>query len=708
MAQNKAGFDPTQTAEYWLEKGVHTVPLRKRSKRPKDNNWPHLRLVGEDLRKKFKPGDNIGALWGDASGGATDIDLDMMEACWIAEHILPETLVYGRRDKPSSHYIFKCKGAETRKWQTKELGTIVEIRSTGAQSVLPPSIHPDGDRYSIENDIEFTTATKLELERLCDEVAIGAVFLHHYPESGSRHDYVHVCTGVLCWAAWPEDKIRRVMAAVLSEVFEDDEEIKDRMGAVLNTIRKHSEGDHIKGLTSMEDFMPIDSIMGLRRWIQTGTFEGKMLTEPVQLKPKKDELAFNEEWLQMPGLIGDIAKWCHKRSYIEQPAYDLATAVTCTALASCNNYLVDTWDTPLQPYSMITGVTGSGKDSVLSAVAEFGKKIALDEYVYRGFQSYYAMLDILKEAPNMACLTWDEAARNLASAKNVNGPDFQTITHMLSLYGSGNKTIAAIPGRKNEIPPLENPFLVLLATAQPDVLMEAIGGVAQQTGFVNRFILFDTSAKDLPPLNRNRTHVFPSSIAKTARALRDHEPNGDHTTIPFKDGKTFSKFQEFEELARRRTLKKDYTWARSNQNALILSGLAAVGMDPHKPVIDSDIARWAMQIVTWSNNCWADRIYLAGGDTREDRDWHRVARIIEQPGNFLQLANHPKQHLQLKLLKQGYVVKSVLQRGCRFTDRGKLDNVLNAMHEAEVIGSTVREDREVYFSTRRQHLADPD
>jgi hypothetical protein len=706
MTQNKAGFDPTQTAEYWLEKGVHTVPLRKRSKRPKDTNWPHLRLVGADLRKKFKPGDNIGALWGDASDGATDIDLDMVEACWVAEYILPETLIYGRRDKPGSHYVFKCKGAETKKWQTKKLGTIVEIRSSGAQSVLPPSIHPDGDRYSIENDVEFEVATKMELERYCDEIAVAAVYLHHYPDSGSRHDYVHVCTGVLCWADWPEDKIRRVMRAVLSEVLDDDEEIKDRLGSVVNTIRKHSEGDHIKGFTSMEDFMPTDSIMGLRRWVQSGTFEGKMLTEPVQLKPKRNELAFNEEWLKIPGLIGDIAKWVRKRSYIVQPAYDLATAITCTSLASCNNYLVDTWHTPLQPYCMITGVTGSGKNSVLTAVKRFSDKIAMGEYVKGGFQSYYAMLDELKEPPNLACLTWDEAARHIASAKNVNGPDFQTITHMLKLFGQGNEVVAGIPGRKNDIPDLEHPALNILATSQPAMLGEALGSVAMTTGFPHRFILFDTSPSDLPPLNHNRSDVFPSALTRTARAMRDHDPDGDFTMIPFKDGKTYNKFREYEEIARRRTLKGDESWSRANQNALIIAGLAAVGMDPHKPVIDSDIARWAMQIVTWSINCWTEKVHLIGGESREDRDWHKVQRIIEHPEDFLQLAKGPRQTKQLKLMQQGYVGWSPLMRGTQFSDKMKLQNILNAMHEADVIGSTVKGDAEVYFSTRRMDLAD--
>lgn len=128
-------------------------------------------------------------------------------------------------------------------------------------------------------------------------------------------------------------------------------------------------------------------------------------------------------------------------------------------------------------------------------------------------------------------------------------------------------------------------------------------------------------------------------------------------------------------------------------------------MDPHKPVIDADIARWAMQIVTWSNNCWAERIHLAGGNSREDQDWHKVQRIIERPQDHLGLAADPKQHRQRKLMEQGYVVWSVLTRGTHF-DKMKLQNILNAMHEAEIVSSTVREDREVYFSTRRMDLAD--
>lgn len=701
MAQNNRGFDPTQTAEYWLEKGVHTVPLRRKSKRPKDQNWPQLRLVGEELHRKFKPGDNIGAIWGEGSDGATDVDLDIAEACWVAAHILPETLIYGRRNKPGSHYVFRCRGAETRKWQTKTLGTLLEIRSTGAQSVIPPSIHPEGDRYFIEEDVEFATLTRTQLERYCDEIAVGALMLHHYPESGSRHDYVHVCTGVLCHAGWPDEKIRRVMAAVLSEVSDDDEELRDRLTAVVNTIEHYQTGDHVKGLTSMQDWMEGDSMMGLRKWIQSGSHEGRLLDEPINIIPKKGALEFNEAWLDVPGLVGDITKWANKRAYTVQPMFGLAAAITCTALASCNNYLVQHWETPLQPYCMITGSTGSGKDSALKTVTEFAARIKLDPYVAGGIQSFYALLDQLAEPPNMMCLTWDEAARNLAAAKNINGPDFQTVTHILSLFGAANKILPAVPGRKNPIPELRYPFFVLLATAQPDMLMDALTNVEQETGFVNRMTLFD-SGNDFPELNRDRKgrDVFPKVIGQAARRLRDHQPpeESGFTEIGFANERVFNQFEEFEELARRRTARKEYTWARANQNALVLAGTVAVGVDHVNPTITREIAEWAMQLVSWSNNCWEDRIRLTGGNNTNERESFKVQKMCTRPQDFINLAKSPKQVKQRKLMEKGFMPLSVLKRGTRSITPRRLEEILDDLCESDLIACVDKNDNTCYFA----------
>lgn len=697
MTNNKTGFDATQTAEDWLkDRGVYCVPLRPRSKRPKNSNWPDLRLVDDKIDRAFKLGDNIGGLWGAPSNHATDLDLDLEEACLIAPHILPETFIYGRRGKESSHYLFRCVGAETKKWQIKGIGTIVEIRSTGAQSVLPPSIHPEGGRYFIENDVEFADIARRALEQYAGEIAIGAIFARFYPDSGSRHDYVHACTGTLCHAQWTDEKVKRVMAAVLSVIQDEETELKDRIGSVLNTIEHYKLGDRIQGFRTLETWMDMATITQLRRWTQGGAKEGRLLSEPPVTLTSAPKTDFNMGWLKVPGLVGDIAKWAGRHSYIEQPAFSLATGLICTALASCNHYIVEGWDTPLQPYLMITAPTGDGKGAVLSAISKFAAELDLDDYVYRGFQSYYAMLDELAEPPNMACWCWDEAARFMAHAKRANSVEFQTLSHVISLYGQSHEVVPGTPGRKQSIPPLENPYLIVLATAQPDQLMEALTSGAEETGFTNRFILFDTG-EGFPPRNRKRDKTFPSAIKRAARALRDHEPTSSSgmTSIGWDTTKAFAMFDEFEEVARRRTHRREYAWARSNQNALILAGLAAVGVDPNKPLITEDIARWAIEIITWSNDKWTDKIRLVGGDTITEKESFQVEQRIRNPKKFLKSAQSV---VHQNLIKKGFLPHSVLLKVTRSIRKQRLEEILDDLHDAELIGSTDMDDNTVYFA----------
>lgn len=697
MAQNKTGFDPTQTALYWLEKDVYTVPLQSRSKRPKGKNWPHLRLVEEDLRNgAFKPGDNIGALWGEPSAHATDVDLDMDEAIWIAEQLLPETYTYGRTNKEYSHYIYRVASAKTKKWQVAELGTIVEIRSTGSQSVIPPSRHPEGGMYYTngDSDTEFVSLTRLDLERLCDEIAVASVFLHYYPQSGSRHDFVHACTGALCHQRWPAEKVKRVMGAVLTIIQEEDDEMEDRMNAVINTIEKHEAGDRTKGFTSLADWMSMPVISAVRRWTQTGMHEGRIVTQPVldvrSAEPGK--LTFDDSLLEVPGMVGECAAWARKAQYLDQPIFALASGIMCTALASSNNYVVQHWDTPLQPYLLVTAGTGGGKNSALTSVTEFTHRVGLDDAAFRGFQSYYAMLDILAEE-GMACWLWDEAARYMANIRNSSGQDFTVLTHVISLYGAANQFVPGVPGRRQSIPALDHPFITLLATAQPDALMEALTGAARETGFVNRFILMDTGDY-FPPRNMRRTKVFPSALKKQARELIAHEPHDRFTEITFEDNDTYQSFDQFEESSRRKS-RKDETWARANQNALILAGVAAVGVNAGRPVITPDIATWAIRMITWSNDCWSSKMrYVARGESYAEKNSLRVEAVISQPQKYI--AQKMTSHQRIAL-KNGMMPDSVLKRNSRNVTPREREQIINDLLDADVIGCTEAHENTCYF-----------
>lgn len=148
-ASVRDGMSRLDAARAYTARGYRCVPIPLRKKGPVDAGWPDLRLDDADLQQHFSGRGNIGLLLGDPSGGLTDVDLDCPEAIELAPQYLPPTLaITGRASAPNSHWWYLCPGAVTRKHHfpgTKKM--IVEIRSTGCQTVVGPSIHPSGEAY---------------------------------------------------------------------------------------------------------------------------------------------------------------------------------------------------------------------------------------------------------------------------------------------------------------------------------------------------------------------------------------------------------------------------------------------------------------------------------------------------------------------------------------------------------------------------------
>jgi len=97
---------------------------------------------------------NIGVLLGDPSGWLVDIDLDHPRAVELADEYLPATdAIFGRPSKPRSHWLYIATSpVATKKHRSKSAGMIVELRSTGAQTVFPPSVHESGEPITWNQD----------------------------------------------------------------------------------------------------------------------------------------------------------------------------------------------------------------------------------------------------------------------------------------------------------------------------------------------------------------------------------------------------------------------------------------------------------------------------------------------------------------------------------------------------------------------------
>lgn len=151
---------PLDHARDLMARGLAPIPVPHGEKGPKIPGWPALRLVSDDLPRYFEGGPaNVGTLLGESAGWIVDVDLDHPRAVELADRFLPPTsMVWGRGGKPRSHRLYRLtRPADTKKWPSKAAGMIVELRSSGCQTIAPGSVHPSGEAVRWDSDGEPAT-----------------------------------------------------------------------------------------------------------------------------------------------------------------------------------------------------------------------------------------------------------------------------------------------------------------------------------------------------------------------------------------------------------------------------------------------------------------------------------------------------------------------------------------------------------------------
>lgn len=231
-------IDIKTAALAYKARGWSVIPVVPRGKAPRwGDGWPNVKLTEAEIESIFGEGDNVGVILGVASGWLVDVDLDAPEAVAVADYFIPETgAVFGRKGKPRSHRLFVCEGATTVKHRfgpKKAGGMIVELRSTGGQTVFPPGVHESGEQ------IEWVTLGKPrvisfdELRRAVVCIGAAALLIRYWPAQGSRHDAALALAGGLLRDGWTETEVVHFIRAVCHVA--QDEEVEDRVKAVASS-----------------------------------------------------------------------------------------------------------------------------------------------------------------------------------------------------------------------------------------------------------------------------------------------------------------------------------------------------------------------------------------------------------------------------------------------------------------------------------------
>lgn len=158
-------------------RGYMPIPVRAGTKEPLVAGWTDLRPSPAEISGLFAGEVSVGLSLGEASGWLVDVDLDCEEARRLAPEFLPATgAKTGRPGSPDSHWWYIAEGAKTRRYKDERgRGVIVELRSTGAQTVVGPSLHPSGERYTeLDGDPAGVDAADLQaaVERLKQAVML--------------------------------------------------------------------------------------------------------------------------------------------------------------------------------------------------------------------------------------------------------------------------------------------------------------------------------------------------------------------------------------------------------------------------------------------------------------------------------------------------------------------------------------------------------
>jgi hypothetical protein len=249
---------PHDAAISYCRRGWSPLPIPYRSKNPGFNGWERCRIKEANVSAHFnsKP-QNIGILMGEPSGWTVDVDLDHPRCVELADQYLPPTpAVFGRPSKPRSHRIYRVSApVATKKHKSKSAGMLVELRSTGAQTVFPPSTHACGEAITWEaDDAEPAQVDPAELlaavERLANavKVEIGERVASNPPKAPKPAAKA---------AASPKanggGNIGACVASMLRMTIEDHKDGSGRLFAAACRVVEHDLSD-VDGVAAIRDY----------------------------------------------------------------------------------------------------------------------------------------------------------------------------------------------------------------------------------------------------------------------------------------------------------------------------------------------------------------------------------------------------------------------------------------------------------------------
>ncbi len=663
-------------ARWYLARGYAPIPVPAGSKVPVLKGWTDLRLADADLPQHFNGTGNIGVLLGEPSGWLVDVDLDCEEAVALAPAFLPPTgAKSGRPGKPSSHWWYVCEGAKTRKHQdpaTKKM--IVELRSTGAQTVVGPSMHPSGEPYDpLEGepavvDVETLGAAVAALARAVTEQRHGrteTIVSQHRPlgndrflatdavlrraeayldrippaisgSGGHGQTYAAATAMVHGFGLDPETALGLLLERYNPRCQPPWSE-KELRHKVSDAASKPHDRPHgwLRDAEKPEDMGGVD-LSGFDPERRLAAGERPRSERPPDPGPFPDHL------LRVPGFIEQVVAHNLATATRPQPVLALAAAICLQAVLAARK-VRDERGNRTNVYCVGVAPSGAGKDNA----RKVNKNIlfAADMVEHEGNEDLASDAGLITavEVEPAILFQIDEFGRFL---RTIGDPKkaphlFNVLTALMKLYSSADTVFrgkAYADKKRNKV--VDQPCVSVYGTTVPEHFFESLTADSLSDGFIARLLVFESA--DTPARQRAKATDVPDSLKQAAEWWGSFKPGGNlapehpQPIVVEATPEAGAVFDAFAVMVDAELGKPDEAgrslWARAEEKACRLSLIYACSANAQKPVIDEDAARWACDM---SEYLTRRMLYIAHewvADGVFDARQKRVVRVVRKAG----------------------------------------------------------------------------
>lgn len=663
-------------ARDYLRRGFLPVPIPAGQKRPVLRGWNALRLTEDDLPRQFGTADtNIGLILGEPSGWLVNVDLDCVEARALANDYLPLTpAMTGRVSTPGSHRWYIAPGVATVQHKDPvDRRMIVELRSTGGQTVVGPSIHPSGEPYEClsaepahvpgpmltacvaalaqavirarHGDMSSpkpAAALTLRPPGQTDDVERRAIaYLEKMTpaisgQGGHAAAYTAAVAMVHGMALAPERALDLLLAHYNPRC-EPPWTEKELRHKVDDAVKK----SHDKPYGWLRDAQPAEhtdvDIQPLLARLLPGTVESPFEPTP---EPPVDPGPTPDHLLHIPGFVQEVMEYTLETAQYPEPVLAFCGALTLQALLA-GRKVRDASDNRTNLYVLGLANSGAGKDHPRKVNQKILLEAGLPECLGDHFASGEGIQDRLFRQPAVLFQT-DEIDLLMSAINSAKDARHEGILQvLLKMYTSANALFPMRVKAGGEQGVIDQPCLCLFGTAIPKHFYQALSLRMLTNGFFARLLILD-SRKRSKGCDGNIRDV-PTSTVGTARWWIEFQP-GEHRhnlsqwhpvpRLVDQSAEAGAILREFRDqadtqysLAEERSDQAAMAiWARAHEKARRLALVYACSQNHMEPLISADAANWARDFVDHQTR---RMLFMASQHASENEFDARCKRLVE-------------------------------------------------------------------------------